>query len=346
MTSAIVRAPRHGEGQALALLWRELWDLHAGWGGYPASQEPRVYEHLAEKLNRDFHARKESLAEGSHIHLVAELQGRVVGQVEGWLDRYGERESTAASCEVRSLIVDEEARGKRIGKLLLETLATVAKSMSPAPIILAAEVLSPNPSYAFYTHLGFTPISTTLRFEHSLPKDTGVFWARYAKASDAFALAMLDAQLAWERRIRGDLRFDAPTAIDGARVGALASHLRGNTSGNFPADYVIQDGDGVLHGAASLALMTLDPPFSPVRRAALGRLVLTPPQHREPRDGGDSGKLEQALCALLRCVMTELDMRGARFLELTDLAKGPTDTLGAAKKLGGRPWSTIVSKFA
>ncbi len=37
------RAPLPGEGDAIAALWRELWDAHEAWGGYPGSRDPRVY---------------------------------------------------------------------------------------------------------------------------------------------------------------------------------------------------------------------------------------------------------------------------------------------------------------
>jgi len=37
--AAIVRAPREGEGTSVARLWRELWDVHESWGGYPGEHD-------------------------------------------------------------------------------------------------------------------------------------------------------------------------------------------------------------------------------------------------------------------------------------------------------------------
>jgi GNAT superfamily N-acetyltransferase len=331
-----VRAPRQGDGTAVAALWKNLWDLHASWGGYPGSATPLVYERLAAKLDQDFYHRRELIAEGSHLHIVAaNVAGEIVGQVEGWLERYGERADTAFTCEVRSLIVAEHYRGQSVGALLLSKLAQIAKSIANTKVVLVAEVLSQNPAHAFYARQGFTSLSTTLKFDappkEGRGKDVASFRARPAEARDAFALALLDAQLARERRARSDIRFDGPTAIDAARVAAIATHLR--SPDPFPTDLVIQDNENVLFGAASLALMALDPPFVPVRRAALGRIILTP--SASPKD---------ALCALLRAAYAEADSRGARFLEVTDLSAHGMGTLNLAISLGGSSWSEIVAK--
>ena len=47
----VVRAAFPGEGAAVAALWRELWDAHEAWGGYPGSRDPRVYAQLAHRLD-------------------------------------------------------------------------------------------------------------------------------------------------------------------------------------------------------------------------------------------------------------------------------------------------------
>ena len=50
---ARVRAALPGEGAAIAALWRELWDAHQGWGGYPGTRDPAVYARLANRLDQD-----------------------------------------------------------------------------------------------------------------------------------------------------------------------------------------------------------------------------------------------------------------------------------------------------
>ena len=48
----VVRAASPGEGAAVAALWRELWDAHEAWGGYPGSRDARVYAQLAHAARR------------------------------------------------------------------------------------------------------------------------------------------------------------------------------------------------------------------------------------------------------------------------------------------------------
>ena len=52
-----VRAPRPGEGGAVAGLWRELWDVHESWGSYPGSKEDSAYEQVASRVDQDSRAR-------------------------------------------------------------------------------------------------------------------------------------------------------------------------------------------------------------------------------------------------------------------------------------------------
>src|SRR5205085_1405110 len=118
----VVRAARPGEGGAVAGLWRELWDAHESWGGYPGSRDTRVYAQIAARLDDDARVRAGQVMLGRHAHLVAEIGGAVCGQVEGWLDQLGVSPSTPITCEVRSLIVSERARRSGAGRALLDTL--------------------------------------------------------------------------------------------------------------------------------------------------------------------------------------------------------------------------------
>src|SRR5579864_7405983 len=84
-----VRAPIPGDGVAIAALWRELWDAHQAWGGYPGSRDGAVYARLAARLDDDARVRAGRVVLGCHAHLVAEFGGGLCGQVEGWLERRG-----------------------------------------------------------------------------------------------------------------------------------------------------------------------------------------------------------------------------------------------------------------
>lgn len=332
---ALIRAPRVGDGPAVARLWRELWDLHTGWGGYPGTREDLPYLHLAERLNGDFHHRREQILEGAHLHLVAEHNGAVVGQVEGWLENYGVRTETVTTCEVRSLIVQEGAHGLGLGRLLLEHLAQVAVRAAAKPVTLVAEVLERNPAHAFYTHLKFGVLSYSRKLTlEPRARDVSPCTARLAGSKDAFPMGLLHAHLALDRRQRGDFRFDPPAALDASRVSAIAIHLRNqahNTSAYGPLDYLAEDAAGTPVGAAALMVAPLDPPFLPVRRAALGCFALPNDEHAQA-----------AFNALALRALHDAAAQGARFIELNELV--PSTTLPYAVALGTEPWSTIVCK--
>src|SRR5690606_26139923 len=126
-----------------------------------------------------------------------------------------------------------------VGRALLEALAEVARHMGRgAPVVLAAEVLEPNPAHAFYAKIGYAPVSWSARLSTSDTDDTplsprgtgrgltiGPWTARQATPDDAIEIALLDPALAARRRQQGDVRFDRPRAVDATFIGALASHL-------------------------------------------------------------------------------------------------------------------------
>jgi GNAT superfamily N-acetyltransferase len=325
---ALIRAPRMRDGAEVAVLWRELWDLHTGWGGYAGSTEPAVYTQVAARLDNDFRHRQEQAIEGAHIHLVAIEDTRIVGQVEGWLERYGDRSDTYTTCEIRSLIVSQGCRGAGVGRQLLETLGRVSIAESESPVVMVAEVLSKNPALAFYQRAGFTIGSYSRKLSSS---PSPALFARPAGAADAFAVGLLGEHLAQERRARGDLRFDPPAALDAARVSAIATYLRQQSSSTI--DHIVFAPDGTGIGIATLSTTSLDPPFVPQSRAALGRFALA-----------DSLHGQKAFSALAASAWQDAQTHGATFVELTELTEGPTPTLSYAIELGAEPWSTIVAK--
>ena len=165
----VVRAAMPGEGRAIAALWRELWDAHEAWGGYPGSHDDRVYGQLAARLEEDARVRAGQPVLGRHVHLIATWRGQVAGQVEGWFERHGIDGSTPYTCEVRSLIVRSRLRVGGVGRALLDELAVVAKRMGRgASVVLAAEVLEPNPAHGFYAKCGYSPVSWNQRIVTSL----------------------------------------------------------------------------------------------------------------------------------------------------------------------------------
>jgi len=299
-----------------------------------------VYEQLAQRLADDARVRGGQPVLGRHVHLVADAGDGPVGQVEGWFERHGVDEATPYTCEVLSLIVSSRARTRGLGRALLEELARVARQMSRgAPVVMAAEVLEPNPAHAFYAKIGYQPVSWTGRVSTSLaPEPTGdiAAWvARPATSDDALAIAMLDPALAERRRAQGDARFDRPRSVDATFVGALAAHLARPASLLDQCELVVVDAQGVVRASASLTVMSLDPPFIPARRGLLGRFAVDPAVDPAP-----------LVAPLVRLGKRLALLRGAATLELTDLDPPGAPLYESAVRTGAHPWSRIVERWA
>jgi GNAT superfamily N-acetyltransferase len=334
----------------IAELWRELWDAHEGWGGYPGCHDDYTYTQLAARLDDSARARGGQPALGRHLHVVATLGETVAGQVEGWVERQGADPQTPYTCEVRSLIVASWARGAGVGRALLEGLAEFAAPLARgAGLVFGAEVLEPNPAHAFYGKLGYLPVSWSLRVASDLAAGvpaqarSGIgkpFTARVAEPRDALALCLLDATLAARRRAQGDSRYDRPRAVDAATVGAIAAQLGPQRFDQGPGggtmlQLVTADGQGQVRGAATFMVNTLDPPFLRGQRAVLGRFASDPAL--------DAEALVAPIIALGRRLAAQA---GARTIELTELAPPSTPLHRAGVASGGVPWSRILTRAA
>jgi len=327
----MVRAPRPGDGHGIAALWRELWDVHEGWGGYPGAKDEGTYARVATRIEHEARARQGSFALGRHLHLVATLEGEVIGQVEGWHDRYGVDPQTPSTCEVRSLIVAAQARQCGAGSALLRALGDAASALAQGPTVLAAEVLEPNPAHAFYAKVGYTPVAYNLRAATASAR-----WparARTATARDALPIAILESALAARRKRAQDARFDPPRAVDASWLGAIAAHLQ-NAEGQMPLELVALDQSGAVRACATLLVMTLDPPFLPIRRAALARASVDP--------AVDPSELLPPLVELAAHVAAR---NGAATLEITDLPPPSTPMYEAVRRTGAVPWSRVVTRL-
>jgi GNAT superfamily N-acetyltransferase len=347
-----VRGARPGEGRAIAALWRELWDAHEGWGGYKASHDVRVYEELAGRLDEDARVRASHPVLGRHVHLVASDGVLIKGQVEGWFERHGGETTTPYTCEVRSLIVRSGERKSGAGRALLDGLAATALGLARgAQVVLAAEVLEPNPAHRFYEKMGYAPVSWSTRIDARPLAFPSPPWrerdrdrdrtghectARIAHPRDALAVAVLESSLAVRRRSLGDVRYDRPRAVDATFVGAIAAHLGTIGQGREdPVEVVASDRSGNVRGSASFAVGTLEAPFVPSRRAVMGRFALDPAL--DPRT------LISPLVAFGRRLAAE---RSVPFIELTDLPPPGTPPYQATLEASAVPWSRIYCKLA
>lgn len=328
------RALALGDGPAVAALWRELWVLHDEWGGYLALRDDDVYTHVAAELDGRGLLRAGAVVHERHAHLVAVLEGAVVGQVEGWFDRYGITTQSPVVCEVRSLVVGEKARGHGVGAVLLARLGAVAAvEARGARCILAAEVLEANPAHAFYMRLGYAPVAWVMSIDVTRPpSDGGVPRCRLATPADALPLASLEMALASRRASVPDPRFEGPGTVDVALVRVIASYIaETQRSEKGPKELVAVDDEGRLLASATLITLPLEPPFVVGQRALLGRFALAPRVAALP-----------ALAALVRKGCEHARHRGARSLELTDLTAPGTELHDAAVTIGARSWSQVL----
>ncbi len=340
-TRGSVRAAGVGEGTAIAALWRELWEAHEAWGGYPGARDPRVYASLARRLDDDARARAGHPILGRHIHLVCDLGGVACAQVEGWLEQHGMDTATPLTCEVRSLVVAERARRLGAGRALLDALARAAgKLAGGAPCVLAAEVLERNPAHAFYARVGYSPVAWSTRIEAEAGAAIGGlskgFMARLAVPRDALALARLESMLAARRQACGDARFDRPRTLDATFVAAIGAHLAAENHSSLrePATIVVVDQAGRVRGAASFTVHSLEPPFVPMRRALVGRFAL------------DVASPPLPLVAPLVALACQLGRtNGAMHVEVTDLSGPGTALYDAALATGAQAWSRVVLKI-
>ena len=336
-----MRAPTPEDGARLADLWRLLWDVHEGWGSYPGSRDERVYGDLAVRLADEARTRGPSPVAGRHIHLVASLEGEAVGQVEGWVDRHGIDPRTHWTCEVRSLVVSEDARHVGAARALLAALGRVAGELLGDPgarqgIVLAAEVLEKNPAMAFYEKLGFWTPTYSVRFRAADALDLlphGSHSARLAESRDALAITFLEANLAERRRLERDSRFDPPRALDASLVDAIARHLDHGRerSSTDAAELVVVDRKNVPRAAATLTFASLEPPFLPGARAILARISwdsTTPP--------------DEVLPCLVRLAARLARLAGADHLEVVDLPPPGNAMHDATLGLGALPWSRVA----
>jgi GNAT superfamily N-acetyltransferase len=297
-----------------------------------------VYDQLGTRLDDDARARAGNPTLGRHIHLVADLGAGPCGQVEGWLDQHGGDAATPLTCEVRSLIVSAKARRAGVGRALLNALAAVARALAGrAACVLAAEVLDPNPAQTFYSRVGYLPVAWSARLSGSAePKHPiSSINARLATPDDATAIACLESVLASRRRAAGDVRFDAPRAVDSTLISAIAANLEGDIgeSARDPETLLAVDASGTVRGMASFTAHGLEAPFLPMRRALVGRFALDPDWAPDPLVAELVG-LGRRLAVLQR----------AQYIELTDLSAPGTDLYDAVIATGAIPWSRVVTK--
>ncbi len=278
------RAVDGRDARALLHLHRELWIDHDGRGGMPASMEDEVWVAYGLMLERQLAHRDgrrvpRGVFEGKLGHVVAELDGRVVGQVEVYLDRFGYQPRTPSVAELRSLIVTEAARGHGVGALLVREVAEASSQRAGDNALVIAEVLARNEALSFYARLGFRTLERLTAITTARPYE-GRFSSAPARVEDAMELSILDHQARQRRTAWGDPRFDPPSpAIGGDLVRLIADGIalddaqRGTEPGRIRDELIVRDRRGRARAAIYLVSAVLGPPFAPVVRAEVARIA-------------------------------------------------------------------------
>lgn len=331
-TELSIRPPAVGDGKALAELWHTLWHEHEAFGGYPHSRDPDAWADLATRLDATARLRGAHYALGQHLHIVAAANGRVVGQVEGWIVMRDRRaHAHPRVCEVRSLVVRPDARGMGLGAKLLDELGRQALAACGAgKVALAAEVFELNEARGFYEHLGYRVVAHTLAMDtRRAPSRLDRLVSR-AVPAQARAYAALWSALCRERS-KTDPRFLPPPTFDACayeRLGALFA------SEGTTRVFARTSDRGELLGAITVSTHPLEMPFSPNTRACATALVLRP-----------CAKRAESVAALLRAARAFAHASGATRLEIADLAHEDTALVELVRSLGGTQSSRTVIRF-
>lgn len=338
-----VRAVDARDAAPLLRLHRELWFDHDGRGGMPASTDEEVWSGYGEILERQLAHRDGRRApnasfEGKLGHLVGEWDGRVVGQVEIYLDRFGWDSRTPHVAELRSLIVTRDVRGVGLGASLVREAASASRVRAGSSTIVAAEVLARNEALAFYDRLGFRTLERLTAISGELQSPPG-YSVTAAAVEDAAELSVLDHEARVRRQRWGDPRFDpAPPTIGGELVRMIADGLaldeaqRNSEPGRIREELLARDARGRALAAGYLVASPLGPPFAPVMRAEIARLAA---------DAEDPRAIEAAH-ALVAHARARVAALGAREL----LVRAPfLDPVGSAiaELPTSRPFSWILA---
>ena len=227
-----VRAAAPGEGRLVAALWRELWDAHEAWGGYPGSHDERVYARPRRAGSRRTRASAPGAAGPRAPRCTSSRPGKGTwrGRSRGGSSGTGStrRRRTRARCARSSCGGSCGPRGSGARSSTSSPSRRGAWGRGGA-VVLAAEVLEPNPAHAFYAKCAYTPVSYNQRIVTSLGAAAPVggqgMGARPADPKDALAIALLESTLAARRRAAGDdaLRSPARGGRDARRRHRCAS---------------------------------------------------------------------------------------------------------------------------
>jgi len=140
-----IRACRPQDVPRLAALCGQL--------GYPVSRE-MVRRRL-----------EEVMGDAAHVVYVAQAED---GEVVGWAHAFVRRLlMVEPHVEVGGLVVDEERRGRGVGRLLMEAVESWAREQGCQAVYLRSNVVRRD-AHRFYEQIGYANIKTSLTFRKEL----------------------------------------------------------------------------------------------------------------------------------------------------------------------------------
>jgi GNAT superfamily N-acetyltransferase len=140
----IVRLARVDDAEPVAELAAQL--------GYPTPPE-QMRRRLAQVLQAEDHA-----------VYVAELDGQVVGWIHVCARPLVQVDRAA---EIEGLVVDEDLRGRGIGRLLVRQIERWARERGCGTVYVRSNAVRKG-AHAFYARMGYEHIKTSLTFHKSL----------------------------------------------------------------------------------------------------------------------------------------------------------------------------------
>lgn len=144
-TRVRIRTMRLEDSAAVAELATQL--------GYPST---------AEQIERRFATIRE--APDAQVWVAENAEGAVVG----WLHLYGTRQiESEPYAEIGGLVVEETARGRGIGRALMETAEASARERGYAVVRVRSNVIRTQ-THEFYKGLGYEVVKSQVRFRKKL----------------------------------------------------------------------------------------------------------------------------------------------------------------------------------
>jgi len=130
---------------------------------YDKDRDPDLnFEWPYQNEGKDYFLKR--INENPGICFVAESSNKIVGYAAGRVNEAIDSTETVLRSELENIYVDEEARSRGAGKMLVQNLAEWAKSMNAHSMVVTAYAGNSG-AIKFYEESGFSPFATKLEMK-------------------------------------------------------------------------------------------------------------------------------------------------------------------------------------